>query len=165
MCSHIRGRREGKSTGDAAGAAGEAEGGAEAPAGNAGQQQGHLNHFQPLPQPSRNSTHLNDITNDTIKPFVSEIGTALGEIKKNISSASYRVKKMDELIPKINQSLSQQHHPGGPVVSSYVNQCMSAISTIKLIAQKVEESSDSMNINLDLIQNTEDLQGFYPNDY
>ena len=72
---------------------------------------------------------------------------------------------MDELIPKINQSLSQQHHAGGPVVSSYVNQCMSAISTIELIAQKVEESSDSININLDLIQNTEDLQGLDPDDY
>ena len=42
---------------------------------------------------------------------------------------------------------------------------MSAISTIELIAQKVEESSDSININLDLIQNTEDLQGFDPVDY
>ena len=98
-------------------------------------------------------------------PFVNKIGSALGEIKKNISSATYRVKKMDEIIPKINQSLSQQHHLGGPVVSSYVDQCMSAISTIELIAQKVEESSDSININLDLIQNTEDLQGFDPDDY
>ena len=72
---------------------------------------------------------------------------------------------MDEIIPKINQSLSRQHHPDGPVVSSYVNQCMIDISTIELIAQKVEESSDSININLDLIQNTEDLQGFDPVDY
>merc|ERR1711954_30874 len=106
-----------------------------------------------------NSPSLNDIINDTIKPSVSEIGTALGEIKKNISSATYRVNKMDELIPKINQSLPQQHHPGGPVVTSYVNQVMSAISTIELIAEKVEESSDAININLDLIQNMEDLQG------
>ena len=123
---------------DAAGA----EGGAEAPvaAGNAGQQgqglpagprqQGQPNPIQPPPQPSRNSPHLNDITNDTIKPFVSEIGTVLGEIKKKISSATYSVRKMDEIIPKINQSLSQQHHPGGPVVTSYVNHVMSAISTI-----------------------------------
>ena len=42
---------------------------------------------------------------------------------------------------------------------------MSAISTIEQIAQKVEESSDSININLDLIQNTEDLEGFDPDDY
>ena len=85
---------------------------------------------------------------------MSEIGTALGEIKKNIASASYRVKKMDELIPKINQSLSQQHHPGGSVVTSYVKQILRKISTIESIAQKVEESSDAININLDLIQNT-----------
>ena len=73
---------------------------------------------------------------------MSEIGSALGEIKKNISSATYRVKKLDEIIPKINVSLSQQHHPGGAIVSSYVNQCLSAISTIEQIAQKVEEISD-----------------------
>ena len=72
---------------------------------------------------------------------------------------------MDEIIPKINQSLAQEHHPGGPVVTSYVNQVMSAISTIELIAQKVEECSDAININLDLIQNTEDLQGFDPLEY
>ena len=88
-------REDGSPPAGAAGAAG-AEGGAEAPvaAGNAGQQgqglpagsrqQGQPNPIQPPPQPSRNSPRLNDITNDTIKPFVSEIGTALGEIKKNI---------------------------------------------------------------------------------
>ena len=87
----------------AAGAAG-AEGGAEAP-GNAGQQgqqglqagsnqQGQHIPTQPPPQPSRNSPRLNDITNNTIMPFVNEIGSALGEIKKNISSATYRVKSL-----------------------------------------------------------------------
>ena len=42
---------------------------------------------------------------------------------------------------------------------------MSAISAIESIAQKVEESSDSINTNLDLIQNTEDLEGFDPLEY
>ena len=42
---------------------------------------------------------------------------------------------------------------------------MTAISTIELIAQKVEECSDAININLDLILNTEDLEGFDPLDY
>ena len=91
MCAHISEVGEDESSpGDAAGAAGGAEGGAEggteAPvaAGNVGQgqglpagqrQQGQPNPIQPPPQPSRNSPRLNDITNDTIKPFVSEIGT------------------------------------------------------------------------------------------
>ena len=154
---------------DAVGAAGGgAEGGAEAPvkAGNADQGQGvpagQPQAIQPPPMPSRNSPCLNDIQNDTIKPFVAEIGTELGLIKKHISSASYHVKKMDELIPKINQSLAQQHHPSGPVVTSYVNQVMSAIDAIEAIAQKVEESCDTININLDFIQNTEDLDGIDP---
>ena len=114
MFAHISEVREDKSPPvDAAGAAGGAEGGAEggakggaeAPvaAGNAGQQgqglpagprqQGQPNPIQPPPQPSRNSPRLNDITNNTIKPFVSDIETALGENKKNILSATYRVKK------------------------------------------------------------------------
>ena len=98
-------------------------------------------------------------------PFVNKIGSALGEIKKNISSATYRVKKLDEIIPKINVSLSQQHHPSGAIVSSYVKQCLSAFSTIEQIAQKVEDNRDSISINLNLIQNMEDLQGFDPQDY
>ena len=72
---------------------------------------------------------------------------------------------MDKLIPKINQSLAQQHHPSGPVVTSYVNQVMSAIDAIEAIAQKVEESSDSININLNLIQKLEDLDRFDPREY
>ena len=72
---------------------------------------------------------------------------------------------MDEFIPKINQSLAQQRHPSGPVVTSYVNQVMSAIDAIQAIAQKVEESSDTINIHLDFIQNTEDLDGFDPPEY
>ena len=42
---------------------------------------------------------------------------------------------------------------------------MSAISAIESIAQKVEESSDSINMNLDLIQNTKDLDRFDPLEY
>ena len=112
MCAHISEVGDDESHPvDAAGTAGGAEGGAEAPvtAGNAGQQgqglpavsrqQGQPNPIQPPPQPSTNSPRLNDITNDTIKPFVSKLGSALGEIKKNISSATYRVKKLDEIIP------------------------------------------------------------------
>ena len=34
-----------------------------------------------------------------------------------------------------------------------------------MLSQKVEDNSDSISINLDLIQNTEDLQGFDPDDY
>ena len=34
-----------------------------------------------------------------------------------------------------------------------------------MLSQKVEDNSDSISINLDLIQNTEDLQGFDPQDY
>ena len=64
------------------------------------------------------------------------------------------MKKLDEIIPKINFLLSQQHHQGGAVVSSYVNQCLSAITTIEQIAQKVDKNSDSISINLDIIQNT-----------
>ena len=92
MCAHILevGEDEGP-PGDAAGAAGGAEGGAEGGAGNADQGQGvpagQRQQVQPLPcqpppVPSRNSPRLNDIQNDTIKPFVTEIGTDLGLIKK-----------------------------------------------------------------------------------
>ena len=111
----------------AAGAAG-AEGGAEGSgaAGAAGQQgqqglqagpqQGlQAGPIQPIPtqppsQPSRNSPRLNDITINTIVPFVNEIGSALGEIKKNISSATYIVKKLDEIIPKI-----MYHYPSSTI--------------------------------------------------
>ena len=82
---------EGGHHGDAAGAAGGgAEGGAEAPvqAGNAYQGQGvpagQPQAIQPPPMPSRNSPRLNDIQNDKIKPYVAEIGTELGLIKKHI---------------------------------------------------------------------------------
>ena len=34
-----------------------------------------------------------------------------------------------------------------------------------MLSQKVEDNSDSISINLDLIQNMEDLQGFDPDDY
>ena len=115
--------------------------------------------------PSRTSPRLNDIQNDTIKPFDGEIGTELGLIKKHISSASYPVKKRDELIPKINQSLAQQHHPSGPVVTSFVNQVMSAIDAIDAIAQKLEESSDNINENLNFTQNFKESDRFDPPEY
>ena len=51
------------------------------------------------------------------------------------------------------------------MVSSYVNQCLSTITSIEQIAQKVEDNSDSISINLDLIKNTEDSQEFNPQDY
>ena len=75
------------------------------------------------------------------------------------------IKKLNEIITKINFSLSQQHHPTGAVVTSYVNQCLSTITSIEQIAQKVEDNSDIISINLDLIKNTEDSQEFNPKDY
>ena len=77
----------------------------------------------------------------------------------------YHVRKLDELIPQINKSLAQKHNPSGPVVTSFVNQVMSAIDAIDAIAQKLEESSDNINVNLNLIQNFEDLDGFDPCEY
>ena len=126
MCAHISEVRGDKSHPvDAAGAAGGAEGEAEAPvqAENADQGQGvpagQPQAIQPPPVPSRTSPRLNNIQNDTIKPYVAEIGTELGLIDKHISSASYHVKNFDELIPQINKSLAQKHNPSGPVVTGY----------------------------------------------
>ena len=96
------------------GAQGGAQGGAEAPAqtGETHQGQGatagQLQASQPPPMPSRSAPCLNDIQNDSVKPYVTEIGTELGLIKKHISAALYRVKKLDELIPQINKSLAEK---------------------------------------------------------
>ena len=140
-------------------AQGGAQGGAEAPAqtGDTSQGQGGPTEqpqtIQPPPMPSRTSPRINHIQHETIKPFAAEIGTELGLVNKHISSASYRVRKLDKLIPQINKSLAQKHNPSGPVVTSFVNQVMSAIDAIDTIAHKLEEASDNINVNLDLIEN------------
>ena len=96
---------------------------------------------------------------------MNEIGSSLGEIKRNLSSASYRIKKLDEITPKINIALSQHNHPTGAVVTSYVNQCLSTITNIEQIIQNIEDSSDSICINLDLIENAENSDQFHAKDY
>ena len=103
--------------------------------------------------PSRTAPRLNSIQNDSVKPYVDEIRTELGLTTKHISAASYRVKKLDELIPQINRSLAEKHNPSGPVVTSLVNQVMSAIDSVDAITHKLEESSDNINVNLDIIEN------------
>ena len=42
---------------------------------------------------------------------------------------------------------------------------MSAIDTIDAIAHKLEEASDNINVNLDLTENFQDLDGFDPREY
>ena len=127
-------------------AQGGAQGGAEAPAqtGDTSQGQGGPEQpqtIQPPPIPSRSSPRINQIQHETIKPFAVEIGTELGLVNKHISGASYRVRKLDELIPQINKSLAEKHNPSGPVVTSFVSQVMNAIDAIDAIANKLEEAS------------------------
>ena len=102
-----------------------AQGGAEAPAGETHQGQGstagQLQASQPPPMPSRSAPRHNSIQNDSVKPYVDEIRTEIGLTTKHISAASYRVKKLDELIPQINRSLAEKHNPSGPVITSLVN--------------------------------------------
>ena len=114
---------------------------------------------------SRSAPPLNNIQNDSVKPYVDEIRTELGLTTKHISAASYRVKKLDELIPQINRSLAEKHNPSGPVVTSLVNQVMSAIDSVDAITHKLEEASDNINVNLDIIENFEDLDGFDPREF
>ena len=134
-------------------AQGGAQGGAEAPAhtGDTSQGQGRPEQpqtIQPPPIPSRSSPRINQIQHETMKPFAAKIGTELELVNKHISSASYQVRKLDKLIPQINTSLAQKHNPSGPVVTSFVNQVMSAIDAKDTIANKLEEASDNININL-----------------
>ena len=50
-------------------------------------------------------------------------------------------------------------------MTSFVNQVISAIDAIDAIAHELKESSDNINVNLDLIQNFEDLDRFDPQEY
>ena len=115
--------------------------------------------------PSRTAPRLNSIQIYLGKPYADQIRTEIGLTTKHISAASYRVKKLDELIPQINRSLAEKHNPSGPVITSLVNQVMSAIDSVDSITQKLEEASDNINVNLDIIQDFEDLQGFGPREF
>ena len=58
--------------------------------------------------------------------------------------------------------MAEKHNPSGPVVTSLVNQVMSAIDSVDAITHKLEESSDNINVNLNIIVNFENLDGFNP---
>ena len=51
--------------------------------------------------------------------------------------------------------MSEKHNPTGPVISSLVNQVMSAIDSVDKITHKLEDASDNINVNLDIIQDFE----------
>ena len=84
---------------------------------------------------------------------------------KHISAATCHVNNLDKLIPQINRSLSEKHNPTGPVISSLVNQVMSAIDSVDKIIHKLEDASDNIVVNLDIIQDFEDIQGFDPQEF
>ena len=72
---------------------------------------------------------------------------------------------MDSIIPKIHTSLSQQQDPTGAVVSGFINQSLSKITFIKQIFEKIENNDDTINMNLDLIENLEESSDFNPKNY
>ena len=96
---------------------------------------------------------------------VKEIREALENRKKNLASAEYRLKKLDNTIPKIHTALAQAHDPSGAVVNGYINQSQSTINFIEEIIEKVENDNDVINMNGDIIENTEQTDGFNPEDY
>ena len=143
----------------AAGAAGSSK-------GDTGTSQQVQTTLPPAPtQPSSTAPRINAITHNPIVPLVNKVGNSLEERRKNLSSAEYRIKKLDSIIPKIHTSLSQQHHPTGAVVSGFVNQSLSTITCIEHIFQKVEDSNDTISMNLNLIEHSEDSSDFHPKDY
>ena len=119
----------------------------------------------PLTQPPNTALRINDIRHTPIVPIVKEVGDALEERRKNLASVEYRIKKLDSSIPKIHTALAQQHDHAGAVVSGFINQSQSTITVIKEILQKVENNNDTINKNIDFIENVEELSDFNPKDY
>ena len=77
----------------------------------------------------------------------------------------YRLEKLDKSIRKIHTVLAQAHDPSGAVVNGYINQSQSTINFIEAILEKVKNENDVINMNVDIIRNTEQTVEFNPNDY
>ena len=120
---------------------------------------------EPLTQPPNSAPRINHINHAPIVSTVEEVGDTLENRRKNVTSVEDRLKNLDVSIPKIHTALAQQHDPAGAVVNSFINQSQNTITVIKEILQKVENDNNTINMNMDIIDNTEQTSGFNPKDY
>ena len=143
------------------------QGGAEGQARDTPQGQGsgrtQANH--PPPMPPRTAPHLNSVQVEAVKEYIDEIRSEIALTTKNISAANYRISSLDKLIPQVNRSLSEKNNPKGPVIQSLVNQIMSTVESVDQIIYKLEESSVNINVNLDIIKDFQEIDGFDPDDF
>ena len=88
----------------AAQAAGDQEGGAQ---GSQEQETGAGT--QAPPQLPRAALRLSSVQDETIKEYISEIRSEVGNSNKNIQAANYRLTSLDKMVPQVSRSLSEKH--------------------------------------------------------
>ena len=128
-------------------AAGDQEGGAQ---GSQEQETGAGT--QAPPQLPRAALRLSSVQDETIKEYISEIRSEVGNSNKNIQAANYRLTSLDKMVPQVSRSLSEKHNPKGPIVQSLLNQILSVVQAVDDILAKLEESNINVNVTLDLLK-------------
>ena len=129
----------------AAQAAGDQEGGTQ---GSQEQETGAGT--QAPPQLPPRALRLSSVQDETIKEYISEIRSEVGNSNKNIQAANYRLTSLDKMVPQVSQALSEKHNPKGPIVQSLLNQILSVVQAVEDILAKLEEANINVNVTLDL---------------
>ena len=120
---------------------------------------------QAPPMPPRAAPRLSSVQVEAVKEYITEIRSEVAVTTKNIVAANYRISSLDKMIPQVNRSLLEKNNLKGPIIQSLVNQILSTVESVDQIISKLEESSVNVNVNLDIIKDFEEIDGFNPNDF